>query len=96
VFLIYQALLKLEEEWGQTKRHPAFPRPGHFVLYPEVVQGGDLLAASIPEECYMIYIIWHPPQDTAEGVGEEEEKAGEDEDIDHKEKGVHQHRLLSR
>jgi acetylornithine deacetylase len=71
VFLIYQALLKLEEEWGQTKNHPAFTRPGHFVLYPEVIQGGDILAASIPEECYMIYIIWHPPQDTAEGVAEE-------------------------
>ena len=70
-FLIYQALLKLEEEWGQTKRHPAFTRPGQFVLYPEVIQGGDMIAASIPEECYMIYIIWHPPQDTAEGVGEE-------------------------
>jgi len=71
VFLIYQALLKLEEEWGQTKRHPAFTRPGQFVLYPEVIQGGDLIAASIPEECYMIYIIWHPPQDTAESVAEE-------------------------
>jgi acetylornithine deacetylase len=70
-FLIYQALLKLEEEWGQTKRHPAFTRTGQFVLYPEVIQGGDMIAASIPEECYMIYIIWHPPQDTAEGVGEE-------------------------
>jgi acetylornithine deacetylase/succinyl-diaminopimelate desuccinylase family protein len=70
-FLVYQALLKLEEEWGQTKRHPAFTRPGQFVLYPEVIQGGDILAASIPEECYMIYIIWHPPQDTAESIAEE-------------------------
>jgi acetylornithine deacetylase/succinyl-diaminopimelate desuccinylase family protein len=70
-FLIYQALLKLEEEWGQTKRHPAFTRPGQFVLYPEVIQGGDLIAASIPEECYMIYIIWHPPQDTAESIAGE-------------------------
>jgi acetylornithine deacetylase/succinyl-diaminopimelate desuccinylase-like protein len=70
-FLVYQALLKLEKKWGQTKRHPAFPRPGPFALFPEVIQGGDMLAASIPEECYMIYIIWHPPQDTAESVGEE-------------------------
>ena len=71
IFLVYQALLKLEEEWGQTKCHPAFTRPGHFVLFPMVIQGGDLMAGSIPEECSMTYIIWHPPQDTAEGVAEE-------------------------
>jgi acetylornithine deacetylase/succinyl-diaminopimelate desuccinylase family protein len=71
IFLVYQALLKLEEDWGQTKRHPAFTRPGHFVLFPEVIQGGDMGAASIPEECYMMYIIWHPPQDTAESIAEE-------------------------
>ena len=70
-FLIYQALLKLEEKWGQTKRHPAFTRPGHFVLYPTVIQGGDMMAASIPEECSMMYIVWHPPQDTPEGVAAE-------------------------
>jgi len=70
-FLVYQALLKLEEEWGQTKRHPAYIHPGHFVLFPTVIQGGDILAASVPEECTMMYIIWHPPQDTAESVAEE-------------------------
>jgi acetylornithine deacetylase len=71
MFLVYQALLKLEDEWGQTKRHPAFTRPGHFVLFPTVIQGGDMMAASIPEECSMMYIIWHPPQDTPESVAEE-------------------------
>lgn len=70
-FLVYQALLKLENEWGQTKRHPAFTRPGHFVLFPTVIQGGDMMAASIPEECSMMYIVWHPPQDTPESVAEE-------------------------
>jgi acetylornithine deacetylase/succinyl-diaminopimelate desuccinylase family protein len=70
-FLLYQSLLKLEEEWGQTKRHPAYTRPGHFVIFPEAIQGGDIMAASIPEECSMTYIIWHPPQDTAESVAEE-------------------------
>ena len=70
-FLLYQALLKLEEEWGQTKHHPAYTRPGHFVIFPEAIQGGDIAAASIPEECSMTYIIWHPPQDTAESVSAE-------------------------
>jgi acetylornithine deacetylase/succinyl-diaminopimelate desuccinylase family protein len=69
--LVQQALLKLEEEWGQTKSHPAFTRPGHFTLFPTVINGGDIQAASVPEECSMMYIIWHPPQDTPESVAEE-------------------------
>jgi len=69
--LVHQALLKLEEEWGQTKSHPAFTRPGHFTLFPTVINGGDIQAASVPDECSMMYMIWHPPQDTPEGVAEE-------------------------
>lgn len=70
-FLVYQALSKLEEEWGQTKTHPAFTRPGHFTLFPAVINGGDMQAASVPEECSMLYMIWHPPQDTPESIAAE-------------------------
>jgi acetylornithine deacetylase/succinyl-diaminopimelate desuccinylase family protein len=70
-FLVYQALCKLEEEWGQTKTHPAFTRPGHFTLFPTVINGGDIEAASVPEECSLMYMIWHPPQDTPESIAEE-------------------------
>jgi len=70
-FLVYQALAKLEEEWEQTKRHPAYPRPGHFVLFPIAIQGGDLMSGSVPEECSMTYIVWYSPFDTSESVTEE-------------------------
>ncbi|HEY48734.1 MAG TPA: ArgE/DapE family deacylase [Dehalococcoidia bacterium] len=70
-FLVYQALAKLEEEWGQTKRHPAYIHPGHFVLFPVAIQGGDVTSGYIPDECSMTYIIWYPPQDTPESVAEE-------------------------
>jgi acetylornithine deacetylase len=71
IFLVYQALAKLEEEWGQTKRHSAYIRPGHFVLFPMAIQGGDVTSGYIPDECSMTYIVWYPPQDTAESVAEE-------------------------
>jgi acetylornithine deacetylase len=32
--LIYQGLRQLEEEWGQSKRHPLYARPGHFTIHP--------------------------------------------------------------
>ena len=36
----WTACRRLEEEWGQTKSHPMFKRPGHFTIYPGLVQGG--------------------------------------------------------
>ena len=36
---IFLAIRQLEDEWGQTKRHPLFP-PGHFTIHPGVVTGG--------------------------------------------------------
>jgi len=69
--IIYQGLLKLEEEWGQTKVHPAFTRPGHFTLSPTTFAGGLNGIAFIPEECYIDYVVWHAPQETAEQVREE-------------------------
>lgn len=69
--LVYQALLKLEEEWGQTKSHPAFTRPGHFTLCPTTFAGGLGGIAFIPEECYIEYVVWHAPQDSLGEVKEE-------------------------
>ncbi len=72
--LVYQGLLKLEEEWGQTKGHPAFTRPGHFTICPTTFAGGLGGIAFIPEECTIDYVIWHAPQDTAAQVKEEFER----------------------
>jgi acetylornithine deacetylase/succinyl-diaminopimelate desuccinylase family protein len=71
--IIYQGLSKLEEEWGQTKSHPAFTRPGHFTLCPATFRGGTSIA-SIPDECVMEYVVWHAPQDSPEQVKEEVEE----------------------
>ncbi|MCJ7625214.1 MAG: ArgE/DapE family deacylase [Anaerolineaceae bacterium] len=69
--IIYNGLLKLEEEWGQTKTHPAFTRPGHFTLCPATFAGGLAGIAFIPAECYITYVIWHAPQETMEQVKSE-------------------------
>ena len=44
--LVMDGLRRLEEEWGQTKSHPMFKRPGHFTIYPGLVQGGPKRARS--------------------------------------------------
>jgi acetylornithine deacetylase/succinyl-diaminopimelate desuccinylase family protein len=64
----YQALLKLEEEWGQTKTHPAYSRPGSFTICPTTFAGGLSGIAFIPEECVLKYVIWHAPQDNQQDV----------------------------
>lgn len=66
--IIYNALLKLEEEWGQTKSHPAFSRPGSFTICPTTFAGGLNGLSFIPEECMLKYVIWHAPQETNEQV----------------------------
>ncbi len=69
--IVYQGMLKLEEEWGQTKVHPAYDRPGSFTICPTTIAGGLGGIAFIPEECYIKYVIWHAPQETQEQVKEE-------------------------
>lgn len=69
--IIYNGLLKLEEEWGQTKSHPAFTRPGHFTICPATFAGGLDGIAFIPANCSITYVVWHAPQDTKEQVVEE-------------------------
>lgn len=66
--IIFNGLKVLEEEWGQTKTHPAFTRPGHFTLCPTTFAGGMNGIAFIPEECSITYVIWHAPQETKEQV----------------------------
>ncbi len=66
--IIYNGLLKLEEEWGQTKYHPVFSRPGHFTICPTSFVGGLGGIFFIPEECSITYVIVHAPQDTKEQV----------------------------
>jgi formylaminopyrimidine deformylase len=73
-FIIYEGLRKLEEEWGQTKCHPLFTRPGHFTLHPGVITGGPSGAFVISNESKIAYAIWHAPQDLPEDVKQEVEE----------------------
>jgi acetylornithine deacetylase/succinyl-diaminopimelate desuccinylase family protein len=66
--LIYQGLRQLEEEWGQSKRHPLYARPGHFTIHPGVITGGPTGAFSISAESRLEYSIWAPPQETEEEI----------------------------
>ena len=72
-FIIYEGLRKLEEEWGQTKSHPMFTRPGHFTLHPGVITGGPSGAFVISNESRIEYAIWTAPQDSPEAVKKEVE-----------------------
>lgn len=71
--IIYDGLRKLEEEWGQTKSHPMFTRPGHFTLHPGVITGGPSGAFVISDESRIEYAIWHAPQDDEAQVRKEVE-----------------------
>ena len=71
--IIYDGLRKLEEEWGQTKSHPMFTRPGHFTLNPGGITSYPNDAFVISNESKIEYSIWHAPQDSPEQVKKEVE-----------------------
>lgn len=69
IFLM-NALRKLEEDWGQTKKHPLF-RPGHFTIYPGAISGGPS-GIPVPFQfagyCTIEYVIWYAPHEDPEDV----------------------------
>jgi acetylornithine deacetylase/succinyl-diaminopimelate desuccinylase-like protein len=73
--LVIQALQRLEQEWGITKQHPAFP-PGLFSLVPGVFHGD----AGVPSVGYMAesatvgYLVWYHPDEAPEAVRAEIER----------------------
>jgi acetylornithine deacetylase len=67
------ALRQLEEEWGQSKKHPLF-RPGHFTLHPGVITGGPygvMIPFLISQFCTIEYAVWYPPQELEEDIKNE-------------------------
>lgn len=71
--VIFEAIRRLEEEWGQTKTHPLFA-PGHFTIHPGVVQGGPhgvLVPFVISEFMTIEYCVWYSPDDDPEDVKRE-------------------------
>jgi acetylornithine deacetylase len=70
---LYLAIRRLEDEWGQSKRHPLFP-PGHFTIHPGVVTGGPkgvLVPFFISEYMTIEYCCWYHPDDDPEDVKRE-------------------------
>ena len=70
---VMNALRQLEEQWGQSKKHPLF-RPGHFTLHPGVITGGPhgvLIPFLISEFCTIEYAVWYPPQEKEEEIKNE-------------------------
>lgn len=75
-FQIFQAIRQLEDEWGQTKRHPLFA-PGHFTIHPGVVVGGPngvLIPFVVSEYMTIEYCIWYHPEEAPEDVRREVEE----------------------
>lgn len=66
--IVMEAMRKLEEEWGQTKNHPAFSRPGHFTINPGKVTGGPSGAFVFSELSTIQYAIWTNPDESLDQV----------------------------
>ena len=72
VFIV-NAVRKLEDEWGLTKKHPLF-KPGHFSMLPGVISGaphGVQVPFFISEYCLIEYCIWYHPDEDPAAVKEE-------------------------
>ncbi len=72
VYLL-QAICRLEEQWGQSKKHPLF-RPGHFSLHPGVITGGPhgvMIPFVISQFCTIEYSVWYPPDESVDDVKRE-------------------------
>ncbi len=64
---IYQGLQRLETEWGFSKKHPVYTRPGHFTLHPGSIYAGPSPFA-ITEEASLTYTAWFAPQESPEQI----------------------------
>jgi len=70
---MFLAMRRLEDEWGQTKRHALFP-PGHFTIHPGVVTGGPkgvMVPFIVSEFMTIEYCCWYHPDESPEAVRDE-------------------------
>lgn len=73
--LMVQALQQLEQEWGQTRAHPAFT-PGFFTILPGAfhADAGTPSPAYLADRAEIDVLAWYPPDADAEAVREELER----------------------
>jgi acetylornithine deacetylase len=65
-----QMLQQLEQQWGISKQSPLF-RPGFFTIHPGVIAGGPpgpQVPFIVSTFCRVEYVVWYPPDETAEQV----------------------------
>ncbi|MBZ9772588.1 M20 family metallopeptidase [Mesorhizobium sp. CO1-1-8] len=58
--VIYEAMQRLEQEWGYTKIHPLFA-PGFFTIHPGAITGGPNGAFMVSDRSTIDFAIWSPP-----------------------------------
>ena len=68
--VVYEALQRLEEKWGQTKTHPLF-FPGFFTLHPGAITGGPNGAFVVSDRSTIDYAVWYHPDEDPEDVKRE-------------------------
>lgn len=77
IFVVYQALRNLEDEWARTQRHPLWEN-GHFSLLPGVISGGAgslTVPSSLSDHATIEYAVLHSPDRDADEVRAEVEAA---------------------
>ncbi|HCP99190.1 MAG TPA: peptidase M20, partial [Candidatus Latescibacteria bacterium] len=70
---LFNAIRKLEDEWGLTKKHDLF-KPGHFTILGGVITGGPegvQVPFFISDYCTIEYCIWYHPEEDPEAVKNE-------------------------
>lgn len=73
---IYNALMELERDWGQTKNHRLFP-PGFFCLLAGVIDAGPTGVKTpfvVPDNFSIDYGFYYPPEEDVEDVKREIEE----------------------
>ncbi len=73
---MFLAMRRLEDEWGQSKRHDLF-EPGHFTIHPGVVTGGPkgvLVPFIVSEFMTIEYCCWYHPDSKPDEVQREIEE----------------------
>ena len=65
--LIVRALQELEQEWGQTRSHPAFA-PGFFAINPGALHAdaGAPSPAYLADRAELDVLAWYPPDEPAD------------------------------
>ncbi len=72
-FSVYEAMRKLEADWGMTRNHSLF-QPGHFNLGVNLMTGrppGPPVPFIVPNECVLDYIVIYRPNDDPDEIKQE-------------------------